>query len=181
MLLPFPRHVRRKQHKMGLYTSIRHPYDGRELQIKTGHDSCDWYNIGDTVFFFIDKDIYESYTPSKIPPHPYSDKGDDDWVIIKDHKIIAVVPRCETLSGKEINEAILSKRYKIRKPSKSLWTKKAYEESQQRKHEHEKEFKEFSKNFKGSPLAAAMCFPLLRHNRQMLSIEPLKGSTSDEQ
>ena len=74
---------------MGMFTSIIHPVDGRELQIKCGHDSCETYHVGDGVGQYVIEgwpgegylldDVYDSY--------------DDDWVIIKDGIVVAVEPR----------------------------------------------------------------------------------------
>src|SRR5271157_6644683 len=76
---------------MGCFTTIIHPIDGRGLQIKCGYDVCETYHVGDNVSWYVDKywpksgylldDVYDSF--------------DDDWVIIKDHIVAAVVPRSE--------------------------------------------------------------------------------------
>lgn len=77
---------------MGCFTTIIHPVDGRELQIKTGHDSCETYKVGDAVNWYIDPElpgwgalldgVYDSC----------SGKGDDDdLVVIIDHKVAGVM------------------------------------------------------------------------------------------
>lgn len=45
---------------MGMYTSITHPINGREIQIKTGDDFLGWYHVGDKVDRHINKNDYGS-------------------------------------------------------------------------------------------------------------------------
>ena len=73
---------------MGMFTSVVHPDDGRELQIKCGTDDCERYHVGDTVNWFIRKERPKS---GKLVDGVYQ-AYDDDFVVIKDHKIVAVVP-----------------------------------------------------------------------------------------
>ena len=76
---------------MGMFTSIIHPDDGRELQIKTGADACDTYNVGDDVKWYVDpKWAFRSALLDGIYDS-YSDR-DDDWVVIKDHKVHCIIP-----------------------------------------------------------------------------------------
>ena len=79
---------------MGCFTTIIHPEDGRELQIKTGDDDLDRYSLGDTV----DWKVYEDNVwSSKLLDGVYEScshvKGDDDFVVIKNHTVHAIVPR----------------------------------------------------------------------------------------
>ena len=78
---------------MGMFTSITHPEDGRELQIKCGWDQCKTYLVGDTVGqypiewcagegYLLD-DVYDSY----------SNRGKDAFVVIKDGRVAAVIER----------------------------------------------------------------------------------------
>ncbi len=43
-----------------MFTSIRHPKTGIEIQIKSGDDMCEWYNVGDKVNRGINKNWWES-------------------------------------------------------------------------------------------------------------------------
>ena len=79
---------------MGMYTIIEDDL-GQRWQIKCGHDYCDTYKIGEEVPFklhdeagegdFLDG-VYEAY--GDIGHH-----HKNTWVIIKDHKVTAVVPQ----------------------------------------------------------------------------------------
>ena len=104
---------------MGTYTSIKHPSDDRELQIKTGYDCCDWYAIGDRIPCHVVREIYGCGGIFDGVYSSYSALGDDDWVIIKNHKVLCCEPRVK-------NYKYLLRKYKIKKPSKSWWSKKAY-------------------------------------------------------
>ena len=143
---------------MGMFTSIIHPKDGRELQIKTRHDSYDTYKIGDKVNYFINKDYFGHGGIFDGVYESYSDKGVDDWVIIKGHKVIAV------RSLKRNKYPDLIKQYKIRKPSKNLWTKRAYAEHLKRRAKSEKDFTAFEKSLKNvSPaerIGRILAYPL---------------------
>ena len=45
---------------MGMFTIINHPKTGKEIQIKTGDDFLDTYNVGDNVDRHINPDYFES-------------------------------------------------------------------------------------------------------------------------
>ena len=131
---------------MGMFTSIIHPKDGNELQIKTGYDDCDTYKLGDPVKYVIHKDtfgqggifdgVYDSYS---------FERSDDDWVIIKKHKVAAVVPR-ENNKYKD-----LIKQYSIHKPDRTLWTNLAYKKHKKMLESCKKENKEFEDSIKHLP------------------------------
>jgi len=161
---------------MGMFTSIIHPKDGHELQIKTGWDDCDTYHVGDTVPFKIVTDIFESGGIFDDVYDSYSKSGRDDWVIIKNHKIVAVrSKRCKYID--------LKKQYKIRKLNKNLWTKKAYEEYKLQQKKFREEEKKFNASLKGKStkekLIAIMCRPIkdmpFREGfaRKVLKVEPI--------
>lgn len=72
---------------MGMFTTIIHPDDGRELQIKCGWDQCETYKIGDSVkWHVIESCPGQGYLLDGIYSS-YSKNGDDDWVVIKNHII----------------------------------------------------------------------------------------------
>jgi hypothetical protein len=126
---------------MGMYTSIIHPKDGRELQIKTGNDSCDTYKVGDTVSFFVNKNIFGCGGIFDGIYSSYSDKGPDDWVIIKNHKVVLV-------KAKKFKYETLIKKYKIKEPNITLWTARAYQEHRRRQKELKEENDAFMKSIK---------------------------------
>jgi len=126
---------------MGMFTSIIHPKDGRELQIKTGDDLCEFYKVGDKVPFHVVKDIYGKGGIFDGIYSSYSDKGEDDWVIIKGHKVVAVRSR-------RYKYGTLIKQYTIRKPSKKLWSEAAFKEYDKMNKKFQKENDSFLKSIK---------------------------------
>lgn len=110
---------------MGMFTSIVHPDDLRELQIKTGWDYCDTYRVGDMI----------PWTPDPVDPGThidgayvsYSDKGPDDWVIIKGGRIIAVEPRHEDDTWQA-----LEAKHGIQPPDPALWTEQQWQAKRDR-------------------------------------------------
>ena len=144
---------------MGMYTAIIHPKDGRELQIKTGDmDICDTYKVGDKVSFYVNKNIYEYGGIFDGVYDSYSDKGEDDWVIIKNKKVIAV-------RSKKNKYIALVKQYKIKtKPSKKLWAEKSYKRYVAQQKKLEIENKKFDKSIEHltpqEKLAACIARPL---------------------
>ena len=130
---------------MGMYTSIIHPKYSRELQIKTGFDDCERYHIGDTVRFYVNKDIFGYGGIFDGVYDSMSNKGDDDWVIIKDHKIIAIRSR------KRNKYQDLIKQYKIKKPSKKLWTERAYQKHKIQQAKFREENRKFNASIKHLP------------------------------
>jgi len=130
---------------MGVYTSIIHPVDGRELQIRSHYDMCETYKMGDNVKWVIYRewpktgmlldDVYESY----------SGKGLDDWVVIKDHIVAAVVPRTE--SG-YANYMFIRLQYGVQELPDSEWTKEGWERKQAWEEKWKKEQKEFKESIK---------------------------------
>jgi hypothetical protein len=128
---------------MGMFTTIIDPTGcGRELQIKCGYDDCDTYHVGDTVDWKIWPDkpgvgklldgVYESY----------SDRGVDDWVVIREHRIRELVPR-DSLLG-QVGESGLLNYFKIEPFERRWWTEAAWvrrelEEAKERLKEAERE------------------------------------------
>lgn len=116
---------------MGMYTTIIHPDDGRELQIKTGDDDLEVYHVGDEVDFKVNPDWVYS---GKLFDGVYRGcgyTGEDAWVVIKNHKVEAV----ENLSY-SINE--LTKKYDIKELDKSLWTEEAWDRHKKLEEEYKK-------------------------------------------
>ena len=125
---------------MGLFTSIIKP-NGVEIQIKTGFDSCDTYKLGDTVDYLINKDLFMY---GGIFDGVYDSTYDgvrDVWVVIKDHKIIA-------LRSERYHYQTLINQYKIKKPNKLLWTKKAREEHKEQQRLLRAEERKFENSIK---------------------------------
>ena len=135
---------------MGVFTSIIHPVDGRELQIKSWMDDCETYHVGDVVNWHVFMklagagklldDVYDSY----------SDRGVDDWVIIKYHKVMAVEPRSNPNDSVD-DRTLLRQKYKITDPPREWWSAEVWAEHQHICEENEKEFVEQNKRLKHLP------------------------------
>lgn len=151
---------------MGCYTSVVHPEDGRELQIKCGHDRCMCYKLGDNVGQYVCKDrpkhgyllddVYDSY----------SSRGEDDWVIIKDGVIAAVEPRAFEEDGSfnwGAQYDALREKYQIKEYPDNLWTEEGWERACGRSRV-EAEFEKLKKETAGKSLAESlgtvMCYQL---------------------
>lgn len=150
---------------MGMFTRIIHPKDGRELQIKSGYDDCETYHVGDTVSWYINKswprtgklldDVYDSY--------------DDDWVVIKDHVVVAVVDR----EAGDYNS--LRERFEIQDIPDSAWPEEAWIKQREAENRHEKEYSEFLETIKHlsgkERLAAIFSYPI----RKMLNYKSISS------
>jgi hypothetical protein len=150
-----------------MYTSIVHPEDGRELQIKCGEDICETYRVGDIVNaypspnrpgcgYLLD-DVYESY----------SDRGVDDWVVISGGKVVAVErrrgdPQEDPLGHYEV----LRLRYNVQPPPRDWWPESVWAEQSRREESSRIEFNLFLESIKDlradQRLAHAMTFPIKR-------------------
>ncbi len=166
---------------MGLFTSVIHPEDGHELQIKSGIDDCEIYHVGDEVRWFVDKrfprngklldDVYDSL----------SSRGPDDWVVIKDHKVHAVVPRTE--NGYDDYQS-LREQFGIEDLPDSEWTEEGWKWKRELEERCRKENEEFEKSIAHlSPrdqLGMRLARPISKQlgyasiARQVLKIEPLR-------
>ena len=93
---------------MGMFTSMHHPLDGRELQIKTGDDQCDYYCIGNKVERYIDRECFKSGCLFDGVYPSISDLGDDAWVVIKDGTFYSVWPRSFSREDILVIEQIVS-------------------------------------------------------------------------
>ena len=164
---------------MGTFTTIIHPDDGRELQIKTGGDVCDTYHLGDDVKWDIG---YYPQTGALLDGvySSYSDNGVDDWVIIKDHKVHAVhkyvdchCQDCGDYCKNNECESSLLKFYDVKLPEDSLWSKKAWNEKNKLEKKSKKEFDKFKKSISNlnpnEQFAALLSYPL-REMRNYISI-----------
>lgn len=125
---------------MGMYTSIRHPADGRELQIKTGKDDCNWYSLGDVVAWSVEVDHPRVGT---LLDGAYR-AHDDSWVIIKDHKVHDVVE-----DTAETTEESLLKHYAIEALPDSAWTEEGWARKKEREEAYRIEYQAFLKANKG--------------------------------
>ena len=83
---------------MGMFTRIVHPVDGRELQIKTGDDDLETYSVGDKVAWHFDPRYPGAGTLLDGAYDSCSSKGEDDWVLIRDHHVLCVVPLTKGLT-----------------------------------------------------------------------------------
>lgn len=162
---------------MGTFTSIIHPDDGRKLQIYSGIDDCETYRVGDTVNWFVSKDYPRS---GKLLDGVY-DSYDDDWVVIKDHKVHAVVPRTDNGYG---DYEIIKSRFGIQDLPDSAWSEKGWARKRELDAKLEKEQEEFEESIKHLPphkrFAAVLARPISRMlnyegiARKILDIEPLE-------
>lgn len=151
---------------MGMYTSVRHPEGGRELQIKTGQDSCDWYDVGDEVAWSLGyypgtgtllDGVYDSY----------SDRGRDDWVVIKGHRVAAV-------EDKALVYGDLYEKHGIEEPDPGLWPEERHREYAEAKDKVDAEFIKFEKSIEHLPemerLGALLAYPLKKRSMDYESI-----------
>ena len=137
---------------MGTYTTIIHPVDSRNLQITCGQDTCCCYKVGDNVNSYIIEDwagegyllddVYESYSYKE-----------DDWVIIKDGKVLCVEPR--DIENENQYEELKAK-YEIKEYPKECWTKEAWVQQEKIEKECEEKFKAFQKSISNLPLQQRM-------------------------
>jgi hypothetical protein len=74
-----------------MFTSV-YDADGVEYQIKTGWDDCDSYRLGDPVKWSIEKDHPGDGTLLDGVHRGCGYPGGDAFVVIKDHRIAAIVP-----------------------------------------------------------------------------------------
>ena len=168
---------------MGMYTKIRHPATGAEIQIKTGYDDCLWYSVGDKVY----------WTPREAWPGDhidgaysgFMDKSGDVWVVIKDCTVLAVHD-AEDLDNEAIcMETHLCGLYGIEPPDSTLWSDEAWERHRERQEAHKKRWEAIEKEAddKGlsgnARLAFMMIQPLLVRRdlaslgREVFTVEPL--------
>lgn len=109
---------------MGMFTTVIHPDDGRELQINTWLDKLGIYEVGDSVDWYIDEACPREGRLLDGVYASYSDRGPDDWVVIKDHKIHAVAPRTID-QGDEYQD--LMNLYEVHELPDSAWPDEAWE------------------------------------------------------
>lgn len=130
---------------MGMYSTVIHPEDGRELQFKTGWDDLEVFKVGDKV---------EQYPLKYSPGHlkyqdgiydSYSDKGDDDWVVIS-QGIIYLEPRVEDDSDDALQYPFASK-YVFVEPARDLWPEWKWKEKEDREAKWKKENDEYMAQF----------------------------------
>ena len=151
---------------MGCYTTVLHPDNGRELQIKTGRDDLDRYRLGDTVNWRISEYFGGDGTLLDGVYDSYSDKGEDDWIIIKDHKIAAVEPR-------NCKYSELYEKYDIQEPDKSLWSDEAWERNKKIEEESKKRYAKWGKEADEKGLKG-------KERTAFLMVKPLREAMSSE-
>lgn len=118
---------------MGMFTTIIRPIDNMELQIKSYRDNLDRYTVGDVVDWHIWPDQPGIGTLLDGAYESYSEKGLDDWVIIKDHKVVMLVPR-DSAVGRSGEEGLLHY-YEIEPFKREWWTEAAWVEEELKKAE----------------------------------------------
>lgn len=150
---------------MGMFTSIIHPVDGRELQIKCGYDDCDTYHVGDTVDWYINRsyprsgklldDVYQSY--------------DDTWVVIKDHVVAAVLDKD---AGDYYS---IKEKFQVKDLPDSEWPEESWIKYRKQQEESKKEWDDYLKSIEHlsgkERFAAILAFPL----RRMLNFKSVSG------
>lgn len=138
---------------MGMFTSVLHPKDGRELQIKSGFDDCDTYKLGDTVDWFVSSYPFSGKLFDGVYSS-YSDLGPDDWVIIKNHVVVAV-------EDKELDYDKLYEKYGIQEPPRDLWSAEALETYDKHQAELEARRVDFKKRCEGKSSREIMVMALV--------------------
>lgn len=188
---------------MGCFTSIRHPVDGREIQIKTGDDVCAWLNIGDKIDWSptewnIDRHIDDIYDGSCWDNKP------DCWVVIKNQCVAHAEdkvfggfthndPRADTLTEDEVDalyeqdwaqKQALIDRFEIRQVNPDLWPERWREADRKRKEKWDQEraemiAKDRAAGIDTTTFGYAMSLPIRRNidyagiARRALIIDPL--------
>lgn len=138
---------------MGMFTSIIHPEDGRELQIKSGIDDCDTYKLGDTVDWFIGRYPFTGKLFDGVYSS-YSDLGPDDWVVIKNHVVLAV-------EDKDLDYDMLYEKYSIQEPPRDLWDAEALAVYDKHQEELEARRADFKKRCEGKTSREIMAMALI--------------------
>jgi hypothetical protein len=182
---------------MGMFTSIIHPVDGRELQIKCGWDMCSTYRVGDNVGQY----------PSPQEPgggylldDVYHGWG-DAFVVIKDGVVAAVVDeepvKAEVRAARPepsddedpdfvgIDECIslLRARWGVQDPPRELWSEEAWAAKAEREEQWRKEREEYEQSIAhldGHARLAAVMGRMLKRRldyssiaRSAIFVEPL--------
>ncbi len=151
---------------MGMFTSITHPVDGRELQIKCGNDSCNTYGVGEEVGQYpLPNYAGEGYLLDGIYDS-YSNLGDDDYVIIKDGIVAGVEPREATLDAVIAKRAasdpnctpedytwrdvhgFLKAKWKVEDPPRSLWKEEVWARREKAEREVQEDWDQFHETIK---------------------------------
>jgi hypothetical protein len=149
---------------MGLFTSIIHPEDGRELQIKSGYDDCETYKLNDTVEWFVNSDYPRSGKLLDDVYDSWSDKGQDDWVVIKNHKVHAVVPYDPERGYDDYHD--IREKFQIKDLPDSEWSEEGWKRKRELEARLEKENEDFQKVLDEFPpkqrFALALARPLMR-------------------
>ena len=128
---------------MGMFTSIMH--EGKESQIKTGYDYCEYYKLGDVI----------PWTPAPHWPGSGIDgihdswtiKGRGPWVIIQNSTVVAIEP-AETLYTD------LEAKYSIQLPARDLWTEEQWAAKAQREADADQRYKEWCETHNYDPKGA---------------------------
>jgi hypothetical protein len=111
---------------MGMFTTIIHPEDSRELQIKCGFDDCEIYSLGEEVWWEIwpDKPGRGKLLDGVYTSH--SDRGDDDFVLIKNHRVVGIMPKVESPKGVYNRACTLATLFGITPYERNWWTESAW-------------------------------------------------------
>lgn len=168
---------------MGMFTKIRHPITGAEIQIKTGFDDCMWYSVGDSI----------DWSPNEYWPgyhidgahSGFMDTDGDVWVVIKDCVVQAVHEVKDLESGDVDGGTYLYGLYGIEPPDSTLWSDEAWERARVRQEASEKKWKAIeeeadAKGLKGfARMAFLMAVPLRERRgftsfgQKVFKVEPL--------
>jgi hypothetical protein len=147
---------------MSTFTTIIHPTDGRELQIKCGWDECETFRLGDEVGQRIYPDwAGEGYLLDGVYDSMSYEHGQDDWVVILGGRIAAFEPK--ELSYEEVRE-----RHGITDPDESLWAEEAWAERRAREEAIQKEMEAFKAtvaHLSPAEQAGAMMAFIIRQHR----------------
>jgi len=110
---------------MGMFTSIRHPATGAEIQIKTGFDDCNWHSVGDKIHW----SPQEGWPGCHIDGayNGFMESDGDVWVVIQDCTVLAVLDT-KDIDNKDLDiETYLCGFYGIKAPDPTLWSDEAWE------------------------------------------------------
>src|SRR3989304_10449200 len=116
---------------MGMFSTLI--VDDREIQFKTGYDDLDVFHIGDAVPFEI---IADRPGEVKFADGVHYDNTTEFWIVIKDRRIAACLPRIINVEDGTDNYREIINRFSISEDyPREWWTDAAWEEKRKQDEE----------------------------------------------
>lgn len=121
---------------MGMFTSIVH--EGRDYQIKTGWDYCDFYEVGETIPWQPDENL-----PGYHIDDVYVGEGATNRALVAIvNQAVAEVFLLTSDDHRILEELVvaLKRKHGITEPDRSLWSDEAWEADAKRKEANEAKY-----------------------------------------